>query len=612
VTTGTLLVFADSPISLEIDGKPSGSLSGTPEAPGQRVFTLTPGRHFLKVVSRDFPEVNAAADVQIRKRAQEIVRAMLADQVEPKEAVARAAEAARVEIETAKTRVKELDLRWVAIPAGRFRMGCSSGDKDCSGDEKPTHTVQITKPFKMMATEVTAGQFRTWALSQGYEPPAQPEWSAPDVPVVNNTWNDAQAFCSAFGGRLPTEAEWEYAARRGSEEARYGSIGAVAWYKENSEGKAHPVGAKLTNALGLYDMLGNVWEWCGDWYRDDYYKNGVETDPTGPSSGESRVLRGISWEYLPRFVRVSFRGRSTPTLQNDFLGFRCLRDTNSPVTVPFSPDLKRLDSSQLVASRPSPSSSSAKTAAPAALVAEDFAVVKRKLEEARRREGEAKKQADEAARRRAEQAGLQAEAEAREMAERMAAEDRADRAEFAQQLGAALGQLGQSITDYQKVRRGDLTPLGIYPTPTPAGARIVMGYVPPPTPTPRPAYVAVTPTPMSTPKPKLSCYVNRQEYCTIIRLVNTSGIQIDQAYVNSDRAGGLRPGDSFDKIHDPLPGGVAIDAFTSTGINPDEVQKVEWHLSLSGPLSPCRGYVVYLDAGGAWRTGPSFDKACEK
>jgi len=164
---------------------------------------LAPGKHFLKAVSRELPEVNAAADVQIREGAQEIVRAMVADQVSERQAALRAEEAARAEVETAKTRVKELDLRWVSIPAGKFRIGCSSGDKQCDGDEKPSHTVQITKPFQMMATEVTAGQFRTWALSRGYEPPAQPEWSAPDVPVVNVTWADSQSFCSAFGARQP-------------------------------------------------------------------------------------------------------------------------------------------------------------------------------------------------------------------------------------------------------------------------------------------------------------------------------------------------------------------------------------------------------------------------
>ncbi len=269
------------------------------------------------------------------------------------QAVLRGAEAAVVEIEAAKTRIEELDLRWVAIPAGKFRMGCSPRDRQCSSDEEPAHAVQITKAFQMMATEVTAGQFRTWARSQGHEPPAQPEWSAPNMPVVNVTWADSQAFCSAFGGRLPTEAEWEYAARGGSETARYGPLDSVAWYADNSgrdrlhsknmsgEGflgrlkangnKAHPVAVKQPNRFGLYDMLGNVWEWCGDWYGDDYYKQEVETDPTGPSFGQYRVLRGGSFLSVPWYVRVSYRYRNSPTTRFVIIGFRCVREANSPV-----------------------------------------------------------------------------------------------------------------------------------------------------------------------------------------------------------------------------------------------------------------------------------------
>jgi hypothetical protein len=229
------------------------------------------------------------------------------------------------------------------------------------------------------------------------------------------------------------------------------------------------------------------------------------------------------------------------------------------VTLSSSPDLKKLEAPQAVASRPRAASPSATRAAPAALVAEDFSVVKRKLEDARRREEEAKRQADEAARRRAEQQRIQAEAEARAMAERMAAEDRADNAAFAQQIGAALGQLGQSFSDYQKVRKGDLTPLGIYPTPasappaayvpppaasgssgartasapqptpTPAGARIATGYAPP-TPTPRPASMAPTPaSDVSLPEVSLSNLawanpVNTMDGCSLGETGNVQGV----------------------------------------------------------------------------------------
>lgn len=125
-------------------------------------------------------------------------------------------------------------------------------------------------------------------------------------------------------GDCPTEAEWEYAARGGSTGARYGSLGEVAWYNENSESKTHPVGERRANGFGLYDMLGNVWEWANDWYDPNYYQNSPSQDPSGPTSGTTmRSLRGGSWYDSPRTVRVSGRTWSYPNQVSDINGFRC-------------------------------------------------------------------------------------------------------------------------------------------------------------------------------------------------------------------------------------------------------------------------------------------------
>ncbi len=213
-------------------------------------------------------------------------------------------------------------LSWVPIPAGDFEMGCSQGDAECNPAELPRRHVRVAAPFEMMDKPVTVAQFRDWASSSGRRMTAQPKWSADDVPVVNVTWDDAVAFCSALVARLPTEIEWEYAARGGSSSARYGEIDAVAWYAGNSDKRAHPVGRKAANAFGLYDMLGNVWEWNADVFRSA----AAEGDAPQGGPNDMRSLRGGSWRNKAKQIRVSNRGRLAPDDREDDDGFRCVRD----------------------------------------------------------------------------------------------------------------------------------------------------------------------------------------------------------------------------------------------------------------------------------------------
>jgi formylglycine-generating enzyme required for sulfatase activity len=210
-------------------------------------------------------------------------------------------------------------LTYVWIPPGRFKMGCSPGDKECFDNEKPAHEVTITHGFWMGQTPVTQEAYQRVL---GHNPS---HFKGPRLPVEEVTWNEAQSYCEAVGMRLPTEAEWEYAARAGSATARYGNLDEVAWYIGNSDGQTHEVGQKQPNAFGLYDVLGNVFQWVADWYGQKYDEQKVAVNPTGPSSGQYRVLRGGAWAYNPRDARASYRYRSgpEPSNRNDNFGFRC-------------------------------------------------------------------------------------------------------------------------------------------------------------------------------------------------------------------------------------------------------------------------------------------------
>jgi formylglycine-generating enzyme required for sulfatase activity len=228
-------------------------------------------------------------------------------------------------------------LNYVWIAPGTFMMGCSPGDTDCAADEQPSHRVTISKGFWIGQTEVTVGAYKRFAAATGRKKPSAPgfgfnkSWANDTMPIVYVSWNDARDYCTWAGGRLPTEAEWEYAARGGSTEARYGDIDEIAWYAGNSGNQTHEVAQKRANAFGLYDTLGNVWELVNDWYDENYYQHSPSEDPSGPTSGQYLVLRGGSWlNGVPSSFRASYRGRVVPEYPSVDVGFRCAREVDSP------------------------------------------------------------------------------------------------------------------------------------------------------------------------------------------------------------------------------------------------------------------------------------------
>ena len=216
-------------------------------------------------------------------------------------------------------------LMYAWIPPGTFIMGCSAQDSECSDDEKPTHQVDIAKGFWLGQTEVTVAAYRKFAAKTGQ---LRPDGDS-DLPVSGVTWVDAKQYCAAMGGRLPTEAEWEYAARAGSSQPYYGVISRIAWYAGNSGDAPHAVGKKQPNAFGLYDMLGNVSEWVLDRYFDKYDPDSAATGPDvqQPLAGNaSAVARGGFWESDATGLRVSRRLAQETDRDVIPIGLRCASD----------------------------------------------------------------------------------------------------------------------------------------------------------------------------------------------------------------------------------------------------------------------------------------------
>ena len=236
------------------------------------------------------------------------------------------------------------------IPSGSFEMGCTEGDDDCSSDEYPVHTVEITREFYLMESEVTQGLYE----SVMGENPSSFSDCGTNCPVEDVSWFDAVEFANILseiyglepcysidgedvswengfdcnGWRLPTEAEWEYAARGGEDYIYSGSndVDDVAWYSGNSGSQTHEVCGLQKNGYGLCDMSGNVYEWCWDWYDGSLYgthaDQGTVQDPYGANNGSTRVIRGGSWSYGAGDRRVSNRGNGLPFYEYGALGFR--------------------------------------------------------------------------------------------------------------------------------------------------------------------------------------------------------------------------------------------------------------------------------------------------
>jgi formylglycine-generating enzyme required for sulfatase activity len=284
--------------TLEIDGQKMNSANGT--------YMLTYGQHSLRAMAADYREYTYTINVNESSRNHSIqMQALVKDE------------------ETFT--VKGVSFTMKLVEGGTFQMGATSEQgSEAESDEKPVHSVTLSN-YYIGETEVTQA---LWQAVMGSNPSY---FKGDNLPVENVSWNDCQEFIRKLNQktgknfRLPTEAEWEYAARGGKKSRGYkysggNTLGSVAWYGDNSGNKTHTVKTKSPNELGLYDMSGNVWEWCQDWYGN--YNSGSQTNPQGPSSGSSRALRGGGWDNIAWSCRVSSRYINYPGIRFYYYGFR--------------------------------------------------------------------------------------------------------------------------------------------------------------------------------------------------------------------------------------------------------------------------------------------------
>ncbi|MBF0294897.1 MAG: formylglycine-generating enzyme family protein [Magnetococcales bacterium] len=234
--------------------------------------------------------------------------------------------------EPIRTITNSIDMEFAWIPPGNFLMGSDRRrDRDATLHETPRHPVSITRGFWLGRHEVTQRQWSDVMLSN----PSY--FKGVDLPVEQVAWEDAQEFVRRLNARentllyrLPTEAEWEYAARAGFDTVRFFGndtewMEQYAWYKENSGGRTHPAGTKWPNGWGLYDMLGNVAEWVSDWYGSEHYASSTSSNPKGPKAGSMRIMRGGSWFSPARELRAAHR-HEEPGNATRIVGLRVVKE----------------------------------------------------------------------------------------------------------------------------------------------------------------------------------------------------------------------------------------------------------------------------------------------